>query len=250
MAAGLQLNETVHVPRARLRLDLNSPNAFWTTSVVAQKEHGRSVRVTLPNGEPSSWVGSSAVHRNIGVYVVRFGDFDSEVGLLDPLAKSILQYLRVLLSDSYVRYVSVRSKAEFRRFWELDHAAYSHIVVVGHGSPSSLTCGIDGPISAEEFADLVDVPNVDPKVVLSLACETGRAGFAKAFSASEGCLAFIAPYHGVHGAVASQFCLTFLSHLLLEGRTVSVAFNRSRQGVPTGASFRHWRNGAIAGSGT
>jgi hypothetical protein len=131
MARNLTVDEEVYVPRARLGIDVNAPSALYKTHV--REVVARSVRVDLPNG--AGWsrpIASSAVHRNVGVLVVRIGDFDTEFALLDPLAKSVLQYFRVLLAEA-VELCEVRSMVEFRQFWTAHHGAYSHVILIGHG---------------------------------------------------------------------------------------------------------------------
>ena len=82
-------------------------------------------------------------------------------------------------------------------------------------------------------------------MLVSLACLTGVASFAKCLSESPACEAVIAPFHSVQGAVASQFCQTLFAHNLLEGRSTKVAFRNARAAVPGTASFRLWVGGEM-----
>src|SRR5689334_19398851 len=88
MAQNLQIGDQVFISRNRLGLDPNSPSAFYKTTV--REVVDRSVKVDLPGGELSEIIGTSAVHRNIGVLIFRIGDYQTELSLLDPLAKSVL----------------------------------------------------------------------------------------------------------------------------------------------------------------
>lgn len=97
-----------------------------------------------------------------------------------------------------------------------------------------------------DLGDALDAKGHQAKTVIGLVCRSGKAGFGKWFSTYDAVGQFIAPFHEVHGAVASQFVQTFLAYHLLEGETVKVAFNHARASVPGGTSFRLWREGILA----
>lgn len=40
-------------------------------------------------------VGKGVCHKNIGILILNIGDFETELTLLDPLTKSVLQYCRL-----------------------------------------------------------------------------------------------------------------------------------------------------------
>jgi hypothetical protein len=245
MAKNLQPEEDVYVPWSRLPnfgAGDDHPSAFYKTKVVEVVD--RSVRLQLPNGAISAPLGSSAIHRNIGILVVRIGDFGTEFILLDPLAKSVLQFSRLLVNDD-VRLLEVRTLAELEHCWTKDHAVYRHVVFVGHGSQNGIHFGTEGERSAAQIVQTLTTDNVAPKIFISLCCQTGFAAFGKAFSKAPFCEAIVAPYHSIHGAVASQFCQTFLAFHLLDGRTTSVAFNQSSEAIPGGKSLRLWQNGKL-----
>ena len=243
MARNLEVGENVLVPRARLNLPVSGHSALYRTKV--ERHNDRSIRVTLPNGQLSAAVASSAVHRNLGLLVVRIGDFATEETLLDPLGKSVLQFLRLLLPDDSVVIREVRSIEELSRFWANDHAAHSHMLLIGHGRKDGIRFGVEDWIGADRLVEVLGGPNPEPKVYLSLCCQHGYASFARVFSRAKICEAFIAPFHDVHGAVASQFCQTYLSYHLLEGETVGVAYKHAREAVPGGSIFRMWKDGAL-----
>lgn len=249
MASGLEVGESVYVPRTRLGLTEDHASVLHKTSVVEVSD--RSVRVELPDGEFSGWVGSSLVHRMVGVQLYRIGDYDSETKLLDPLAKSLLQFCLLLFPDDMVFSHRVRSLAELGRLWTDKHAVNSHIIFVAHGTERGLHFGVDGWVDAETLSNKLAVTGVTPKTFLFLACRTGYKSFGGAFSgALPLCHAAIAPFHSFHGAVASQFCQTFLSQHFLQGVTTRVAFNHARSAIPGAVSFRMWSNGKlVAGQG-
>lgn len=239
MASNLQVGERVYVPRSRLGI-AHEASAFYEAEVLGTEN--RSIRISVPGGEIKT-IGSALAHRRIGILIVRIGDYGTESTLLNPLAKSVLQYFRLLLSDDEVRSVSVRSLEELRFFWQQNHDAYSHMVVVGHGSSDGIEFGVDGLAKADLFG--APFEETGPVNLVSLCCETGYAAFSKPLSQQQAFNCVIAPFHSVHGAVASQFCQTFFSYHLLEGETLAVAFKHARESVPGGASFRMWRRGEL-----
>ncbi len=242
MAKNLAVGMSVFVPVAKIG-NFSWQSALYRTTV--RQIVNRSVEVDVPGGGTAT-VASSAVHTDVGVLIVRVGDFSTEDTLLDPMAKSLLQYSRLLLTDDMVRLLEVRTTQELRSFWEKEHANFACVVLAGHGSPQSLVFAIDGSVSAENLAAVLDAPQgVAPKVLMSLACRTGQAGFAKRLSCATSCRAFVAPFHSVHGAIASQFSQTLLAYLMLEGKTIAVAYRHARKSVPGTVSFRLWQNGAL-----
>lgn len=241
MATHLKAGDKVFVPRARLGLSVDTQSAFYPTKV--QQVRDRSIKVDVPGGALSDWIGSSVAHTTIGICIVRVGDLATEPGLLDPLAKSILQYFRLLLSDDMVDLIEVRSTKELDHYWQKQHAKYSHVVLVGHGSSTSIKFGVDGSKSAAEIATLFSGPRPDPKFFVSLCCKTGNKDFAKDFSTSDCCHSFVGPLRSVHGGLASQFCQTYFAHHLLDGRSSKVAFNKAKTGLPGGGRFTCWESG-------
>lgn len=239
MAKNLQVGERVFVPVSKLKANVQSPSSFVEKQVLAVE--GRSVRVDVGNAE-TELVASSLCHRNIGVLLINIGDLETETTLLDPLAKSVLQFCRLLVSDDFIHAYKVRSLHEIEVLWGRSHAAYSHVVLIGHGSEASIKFANGAWIGTEEFISAFDVAGVTAKTFISLCCETGYKAFGGAASAHVSCERFIGPFHSVHGAIASQFVQTFLVYHLLEGETATVAFKHARASVPGSTSFRLWKN--------
>lgn len=83
-----------------------------------------------------------------------------------------------------------------------------------------------------------------PKVVISLACSTGKTAFARALSKSESVRELVAPFREAHGAAASLFLQTLLHKHLLMGHEFRTAFRLANGGLE-GTHFRHWRDGEL-----
>ncbi len=245
MASNLQVGETVFVPRARLDLDENAPSAFLQTEVMQIVD--RSVIVKLESGLWSKPVATSAVHRNTAVLILRIGDFNTETTLLEPLTKSVLQYFRLLMPDEFVYACRLRSKEELKHYWGKLHGGYSHVVIIGHGSENGIHFGVGGLLDAGTMLAILGECEPTPKTFVSLCCKTGYAAFSKPFSESSLCQSLVAPFHSVHGAIASQFCQTFFSYHLLSGETTKIAFKHSRNAVPGATHFRLWQDGKVTG---
>lgn len=242
MAKGLQVDERVFVPTSILEKDVQSPSAFYETRVLALE--GRSARVDVGGGE-TELVATSKCQRNIGIGIIAVGDLQSESVLIDPLSKSVLQFSRLLSSDDYVFYHRLRSVAELAAIWKLFHTNYSHVVFVGHGNGSDMKFGVDGWVNSRALEEVLDIDDVEAKCFVNLSCELGKAAYGKAFSELGACNSFIAPFHSVHGAVASHFAQSFLIYNLLHGETRKVAFRHARQLVAGATSFRMWRHGSM-----
>jgi hypothetical protein len=241
MAIALRVGEEVFIPSSLLDEVPEQPSAFLRRPVM--EVAARTVRVEV--GGASHWVASSKCQRNIGLLIFCIGDLETESTLLDPLAKSVTQFCRLLASDDYVRFYKIRSVAELQSIWIREHGAYSHVLIIGHGNGTGLNFAVDGWRSARELAEVLDVAGVDPKIFLSLTCKAGQAAFGRPFSEMRVCAEFIGAFHSVHGAIASQFVQSFLVYHLLEGETIKVAFRHSRHRVPGSTSFRLWRNGIL-----
>ncbi len=236
----------VYVPTSLLPDGGGSPHALIRLEV--ERNSRRSVVVTPPGAVKSHKVASSRVHSSdLGLLVVRIGDMESESGVLDPLAQSIWEFFRLLLPVDQLELLRLRTVHELRTFWAGHHSAYSHLVLIGHGSSDYLPF-IDadqGRLSAKEVVELMRVDGLKSKHIVSLACATGRAGFAKPLSESAICSHFVAPYQPVHAAAASHFCQTYFTKLLLEGRTTKTAFDAAAGAVVGQAHFRLWAAGRL-----
>lgn len=243
MATGLAVGDTVYVPCSRVSGLENTGVSLYRSEVV---DVGHSkVKVQVRDGSTSEWIGASLVHKSVGILVVNIGDFETEHTLLDPLAKSVTQFCRLLLPDEYLRAVRIRSLDELHEFWQREQAAYSHVIWIGHGSETGIKFGVGGWVDAEILGRTLRVYGAPRKIYISLCCKTGYKNFGSTLSRTTMCSRFLGPFHSVEGAVASQFCQTFLASHLLEGRTVGVAFRKARSSVPGSTSFRLWTAGHL-----
>ena len=246
MSSKFKAGDHVLVPAGRLAEPDQQPYALMPRKVLAQS--GRSVRVDDGAGGTVE-IASRLVHpSSLGFLVLRIGDFGTEVALLDPLAKSVLHFLRLLIPDSDLRAIELRTLARLDVHWAAHYGATSHVILIGHGSSSNIRFVGDGPVSGTDLALRLHVhaPNSQPKTFISLACLTGRAAFAKGFSLSPICRDLIAPFRSVHGAAASQFCQTLLTDHLLGGVEIPYAYAHSAGAVVEGGRFRRWRDGSMS----
>jgi hypothetical protein len=177
--------------------------------------------------------------RGLGFLVLRIGDLQTESTLLDPLAKTVLQYLRLLIPDSEVHMLEVRTEDEVRAYMGVNGGAISHVILIGHGTADSLL-GVGKHLSGQDVASMIDVGQ--PKVVISLACSTGKTAFARSLSEHKSCRELVAPFREAHGAAASLFVQTLLHKHLLMGHEFGTAFRLANESLE-GTHFRHWRGG-------
>lgn len=243
MAKKLEVDETVYVPCSRVA-DLRSTGVALYRTKVVEVEPSR-VRIRLRNGSPSDWIGSAIVHRDVGILIFNIGDFETEHSLLDPLAISVKQFCRLLVPDDQIHSIRFRSLVELGIFWRKNQAAYTHVIWIGHGKESALKFGVDGWVDANRLAQELDVEGANSKTFISLCCKTGYKNFGSALSKTRICGTFLGPFQSVEGAVASQFCQTFLAGHLLDGKTIGVAFRHARNSVPGSTSFRRWISGDL-----
>ncbi len=236
------VGEMVFIPTSKFKDISDQPSSFVCRSIRAHQ--GRKVLVDS-SGNNEEWIATSMCHRNIGVLLLTIGDFDTERHLLNPLSKSMLHYLRLLLPDEFVKHFHLRTTEELKFIWEREHAVISHIVLVGHGSEAALKFGVGGWKAVEEFFGVFQEGDTTPKNFISLCCETGFKSFAGVASSYNVCERMIAPFHSVHGAIASQFAQSFLNLHMIEGQTANTAFGNARRRTTGGASFRLWRNGEL-----
>jgi hypothetical protein len=243
MAKNLQVGETVYVPLNRLGVDRTGISAFLHTKVLSVQ--ARTVTVDLVDDGAMATIASSAVHRNVGVCIFAVGDIDTEPTLIEPLRKSVLQYCRLLLPADSLMLHSIRSMSELQAFWHRDHTLCSHVVLVAHANAAGLEFAVDGLVDPTVVGALFAAGGADPKHFISLCCETGRHSFAAPFSVASHCETFIAPFHSVHGAIASQFVQNYFGHHFLDGKSVKVAFNKAGADIPSGVKFRLWSKGVL-----
>jgi hypothetical protein len=244
VAKNLIVNDEIFVPVSKLPGLEGHDSALYRTRVAEVKK--RQIKVQLPNNGMSDWIGSGNCQRNVGIMILSVGDLKTETSLLDPLAKSILQYCRLLVRDDSLRAYKVRSKAELEVIWKQDQAAYSHVVIIGHGSKAGIKFSVDDWVAPDVLAASLNVQGAPQKIFVSLCCQTGFAAVGKPLSKAAICSHFLAPFHDVHGAVASQFAQTFLALHLLSGESAGVAFKHARKYVSGSTSFRLWQDGELA----
>lgn len=234
--------ELVWVPGEKL--GGNQPFALVQRNVRGQEQ--RSVLIDGPDAS-SIKVSSRLVHRNtLGFLVLRVGDMATEASLLDPLAKSVLQYLRLLVQDDVVHAVSIRTREELTEYMQELGSGVSHVVVIGHGKSDALIMLRGRPLTAPDFLSAMGRGDTE-RTLISLACKTGRQAFSGVVSSSEGWREVVAPHDDVHGAGASLF-LQFLLHThLVHGHEFKTSA-RLADAATEGIRFRHWRNGRLVSS--
>ena len=244
--AHMAVNEKVWVSTSLTGED-DAPHAMVLRKIVAVED--RSIKVEGANGTVSEFFGAHRAYKELGalgVLVLTIGDFATEAATLEPLRKTVLQYLRLLLPDDMLLGVMVRGEAELRAAWGRYEATRRYIVLIGHGSGEGLAFGAEGDdLPGDEVAALLKpAREEEKKVFVSLACQTGTAPFARSFSQAPHCEALIAPMQSIHAAVAALFCHAFFGAHFLDFRSLKVAFNKSvmTPGAQRG-TFRFWRNG-------
>ena len=237
----IQVGDQVYVTRSLLDLDENDISPFYRTVVRTRQD--RSVQVDKPDGTLSNQIATSKVASNFGVLIVRIGDFNED-GLIDPLAKSVLHYCRMLLPGDSVRMIELRTEGELTRLWADFHGMCHQVVIIGHGSPGGFLFG-ENSVSPDRLVEILCAPRPSAKEFISLGCQTGYASFGKVFSRATCVSHFISPYHSVHGCVASLFTQTFLHERLLANCSAKVAFKHAREDLKGAASFRLWENGNL-----
>ncbi|MBV6502977.1 MAG: hypothetical protein AKCLJLPJ_01035 [Fimbriimonadales bacterium] len=241
--ATVQVGQRVWISARRIGVEASDPSALVERTVLAK--NNRTITVDTVAGNTAN-VATKLVHDHAGISIFRVGDMSSESTLLDPLAKSVLQFCRLLMPDDFVRLYEVRAEAELRAFWDRDHGGFRHIIMIGHGGEQGLKLfGPDDWISPTILREIIFGRATSSKSVISLCCSTGRAAFARPFSSHQRCEAFMAPFGSVHGADASRFTQEFLAYALLDGSSTKTAFNKAETSIGDGRDFRCWKNGKL-----
>lgn len=212
-----------------------------------------SVRVDRQDADGNDLVvAKRLVHgANLGITIIEIGDLSTEESTLDPLTKSVLQYLRLLFEDGLLRKFKIRTTSELAHLWAKLEVATSHVILIGHGAADSIRfADKEKPVTGKQLAKLFEAaaPTTVPKTFISLSCQTGHHSFAHAFSESNVCRDYIAPYQSVHSAAASLYAQSFFSHHLLNGEGITAAHRKARAAVGTGVSFRRWQDGVMVRS--
>ncbi len=241
MAKNLIVGESVCIPCSQFEED-ECGSALYRTTV--QQVINKSVVVTSANGNNIT-ISSSLVHRNLGIWIVVIGDYETEDRLLKPLGKSVLQYCLMLHDDdSEVRIDYIRTVEELSWLWNTHINAYQFFTLIAHGSNTAFRFGHTW-VNAADLVPVFAQNCLSPKVFVSLCCETGKNPMGSILSRQTFCDYFIAPFHSIHGAVASQFYQTFLAYVFIQGMQIKSAFNNARKNVPCGSKFRVWRDGRL-----
>ena len=243
MANGIIVGDQVYVPRSKIGLEQNGYSSFYRSTVVA-REHGK-VQVALPSGMTSDWFSVAFAKKKIKAIVIAIGDYKSELLLIDPLYHTILYHLRLLLSHDEAIGIKVRSLPELVKFWKNEQGEISHVIFVGHGRNNAVFFGVDEWVSALTLSTELKIWGAPKKHFLFLCCQTGKANFSKSFSKTAICEDIVAPYHSVHGAVASQFTQTYFLGMYLRGYTSKVAYNKAKEAIVDKTSFKFWDNGNL-----
>lgn len=240
MATNLQIDEQVYVPASVLGIE-NSPYAMVRGRVTAVRNNSCSLTVA---GTAYPDIGSQRVRREVATLVVRVGDLLTERATLDPLFKSVLQYLRLLVEDDCVLGLTVRTRREFDAFWAAQGAAYHYLVIVGHGvGDGDGVSFLDGTYTAKDLSATLSQHGNDTSVI-SLVCRTGYAKFAKTLSKAATVGNVAAPKVSVHSALASLFAQALFGGLFLDGKSFKVAFRHARELLSSSATFKLWRDGS------
>lgn len=238
----ISIGQFVWVPARRIGVEHETVSALVQKQVVNRAARTVTIQATPARQEQ---IATKLVHPSVGVAIFRIGDMtSSEQILLDPLARSVLQYSRLLLTDDLVRLFEVRSLKELSHFWHQHHGEFRHIILVGHGDNNSILFGRE-KVSSSQLSETIFLTATEMKVVVSLCCNTGRASFAKQFSNRQRAEAFIAPLNSVHGADASTFIQLFLCQSLLDGATTATAFKRAERGIGVERNFKMWKHGEM-----
>lgn len=241
MPSKFKKEDTCFIPTSLLPDGNSYPVSMYRTTIKELKD--KSVKVQLRDGNLSEWITTSKVSKKIGILIIQIGDFVTEETLLNPLAKSILQFSRLLLDDDSIYLIKVRSIEELATWWTINHEAYSHVVLIGHGSPHSIIFGNGGGKTPVDFEKTVFSKSTGTKIFISLCCETGKNSFARSFSSIPICNHLIAPYHSIHGSIASQFYQSLMCWHLLDGKSIKIAYNRAKKNIPKKYLFRSWSKG-------
>lgn len=237
------------MPSNKLPAPAQGGFALKRTKVLEQRK--QQVRLDERDSDGNDiWVSSQVLHgRDLGITILRIGDLLTEEHTLDPLTKSTLHYLRLLLEPDAVRMREIRTTIELEVVWRQLAESTSHLVLIGHGDVDNIKLlGAESTVTGHRLGELLSdgARRGQPKTVVSLSCLTGRAAFARDFSASDACAEYLAPFHSVHSAAASLYAQSFFANHLLNGMGVIGSHRRAREVVGSaGFSFRHWRNGRM-----
>lgn len=247
MATDLRIGEHVYVPT--FKIENYRGDGFLTHVHVEIKEFEKNSAIFFYNNVRHK-VSKSFCYRDVGVLLITIGDFSTEDTTLDPLRKSVFNYLKLIVDTELIRELKVRSLKEIDIFWKKHHPNYSHVIVIGHGEGDGILFvteseKCDCAVDAEKFMSQFSVDGMRSKIFINLVCHSGRSVFAREASKFEFCEGFICPFDAVHSAISSQFLQTFFALHFLQGRTVQVAFKKAIKMIVGAVKFRYWKNGSI-----
>ncbi|MBK8214458.1 MAG: hypothetical protein IPK71_12015 [Myxococcales bacterium] len=202
----------------------------------------------------TSPIKKARVRKVFRIVVLTCGDFASEFGTLDPLSKSVVQFLRLMVPDEALTSYKIRSASELDPLWKREREAATILVLAGHASADGMVLGGQpNALSADAIVTSLELNShaLPRRTIVCLACQTGTAPFARTISAASAVDHVIAPFKPVHAVVGSLFAQTFFACHLLQGLTVPVAFNRalSDRNVAD-ARYRLWTRGELAKGAT
>ena len=250
------VNDTIYIPSSLLPIASQQvfEYAVVKTTVTNVKRvagrGGNKVKVALPpdgtlNPGVSDWLPVSKCSKHIGIAIIAIGDLRTEALLIDPLYKSVLQFCRLLINDSDIEGIRVRSLEELKTWASNRINSFSHLVIIGHGDVDSIEFAVNGPKSALDIRGALHVQHPTPKICISLCCETGDTQFSNDFSRASFCRFLAAPQNSIAGSTASLFCQAFLQFSLGHAQTPGIAFKSALDSTPGTHSFALWKNGKI-----
>lgn len=248
MASKLKEGEQVFVPRALINASLDAISAYYRTKVAAIKGGG-VVTISYPNGTFRD-VHARHLVRGNGVALILIEDGQSTKLLLDPLHDSIFNYLKLLLPDDSIKLVRVDSLKSLAQSWSSIQDDVGIVVFIAHGieTGEGIYFAVGGLVKAPALLGILGNPK-DSKYFLSLACYSGKQPFGEEFSKNRKiCKGLFAPSTEVHGAIASHYCQTFISYMILNGNGGVEAWRNSIRALPDNTNFKMWSRGNLVPS--
>ncbi|WP_139350563.1 hypothetical protein [Rhodanobacter sp. B04] len=249
-------NDTIYIPATLL--PSTNPQVFEyaivkTTVAQVQRAAGKGgnrVRVKLPpDGTPnpgvSNWIPVSKCSKHIGIAIIAIGDLSTEPMLIDPLYKSVLQFCRLMINDSDIEGIKLRSLDELKKWASTRINMFSHLIFIGHGDSDSIEFAVDGEKTSADIRKALQVKHSTKKVCISLCCKTGSPLFSEHFSKASFCGFLAAPQNSVAGSTASLFCQAFLQQNLGHAQTPGIAFKSALNSTPGDHQFSLWKRGAV-----
>lgn len=230
----MDVGDEILVPSSRIGLS-DAPFALVMRKVQGL-EH-RSVVVDGPAGETVK-VATRFVWDAFSVLVVRFGDFQTESSLLDPMTDAIEKYLSLLVEPDHLDVVRLRTSSEFENRASFLGGKLTHIVLIGHSDGEGFALTDGTALRGEELVSAFG--GGPPMTILSLACRSGRANLGKEIAGTDRCKEYLAPYQDIHGGVAISACIRYFAELLVIGADTAVAARRGLGGLPSGLHFRRF----------